>query len=326
MTHRSDAAAIKSFLREDVLGLLDDPNVSEIYCNPDLVLRSHGLAGRAIHGTLNDQDLMAFFALLASNAGVALDAENPIGDFLLPEGLGSGRLHARVPPAVEKPIFVWRKRPARLLTLPELVDRRSLSHHSAEHLVDSFLRRKSILIAGATNSGKTSFLNALLKEALTRSDNRDERWIVLEDVPEVRCDAPDVLISRTSPGVTLWDLVRATMRASPTRIVVGELRGKEAYPFLDLASSGHPGVLATIHAEEPLGALLRLNRLARLAGTDLADQHELIASVISVVVCLACTPKGRRVTHIADVVGWSARDGYDLSPLVLEPAADRQEH
>jgi type IV secretion system protein VirB11 len=206
------------------------------------------------------------------------------------------------------------------LLLPQLVERGSISPQAVEYLRAQIRDRRSILIAGATNSGKTNFLNALLQIAVEVSA-ASTRFVVIEDVPEIVCPAADTLIARTSDTVTLWDLVRATMRSSPDRIVVGEIRGSEAYPFLDISSSGHPGVMATIHAETPRGALHRLNRLARRGDPDVPNQYELIAEVIHVIVCLAGGSAGRRVSAIAELAGWSDSTGFQLStPPGLVPA------
>ncbi|HET9211119.1 MAG TPA: ATPase, T2SS/T4P/T4SS family [Thermoanaerobaculia bacterium] len=310
-------AAFRMFLGEPALRLLEDPEVSEIYCNPDLVLRSDGAGGRRRHPAVLDAErLMGFLRGVAHDAGQALDSLHPIGDFKLPTAMGGGRLHTKIPPVVSAPTFHLRKSPAVLYLLPELVARGFLSPEAASYLTAQLAGRKGLLIAGPTNSGKTNFLNALL-DVVVRTSVPEPRFVVLEDVPEIVCPADDTLVARTTDTVSLWDLVRSTMRSSPDRIVVGEIRGAEAFPFLDIASSGHPGVLATVHAETPRGALHRLNRLARRADSELPDQFELIAEVIHVVVCLTGGSQGRRVSEIAHVDGWSRDLGFQLSLPVL---------
>jgi type IV secretion system protein TrbB len=314
-----DATAVgmlRMLLGEDVYRLLQDPEVSEVYVNADLRVRTDGAGGRRHHPQILDRDrLMGFFSSVASEAGLLLDEAHPIRDFELPEAFGFGRLHVKVPPVVMAPVFNLRKRPTTLHLLPALVAFGCLDAAIANYLSSRVRDRASILIAGPTNSGKTNFLNALLHEAVDADPAA--RFVVLEDVPEIVCPAADTQVARTSDSVSLWDLVRATMRSSPDRIVVGELRGAEAYPFLDIASSGHPGVLATVHAETPLGALQRVNRLAKLASPDLPDQGELIAEVLQVVVCLSGTSRGRRVSAIAELHGWSPTTGFLLNPPAL---------
>lgn len=318
-------AALRMFLGEPVLRLLEDPEVSEIYCNSDLHLRSDGAAGRQRHPAVLDAErLMGFLRGIAHDAGQPLDELHPIGDFKLPLSMGGGRLHVKIPPVVSAPTFHLRKTPSILYLLPELVERGFLSALAADYLTEQLRLKKGILIAGPTNSGKTNFLNALL-DALVRAGAPNARFVVLEDVPEIICPADDTLIARTTDQVTLWDLVRATLRSSPDRIVIGEIRGAEALPFLDIASSGHPGVLATLHAEAPQGALNRLNRLARRGDPDLPDQFELIAEVIRVVVCLTGGSLGRRVSEIAEVQAWSPALGFQLSTPPVMPACSQQQ-
>ena len=313
-------SALRMFLGEPVLRLIDDPGVSEIYVNADLYLRSDGAEGRRRHPHLLDRDrLLGFLTGVANDANLPLDEANPIRDFELPASLGHGRLHVMIPPVVAAPVFNLRKRPKVLYLLPELVERGSITAEAAAYLTSELTGKKGILVAGPTNSGKTNFLNALLHVAVQVSDPAT-RFVVLEDVPEIVCPAEDTLSARTSDHVTLWDLARSTMRSSPDRKVVGEIRGAEAFPFLDLASSGHPGVLATLHAETALGALQRLNRLARRGDPDTPNQFELIAEVIKIVVCLTGGSGGRRVTSVAEVLGWSRADGFDLSFPPVFPA------
>lgn len=310
-------AGLRMFLGDPVLRLLEDPRVSEIYCNADLVLRSDGAEGRRAHPHVLDADrLMGFLTGVANDAGLPLDRQHPIRDFELPEALGHGRLHIKIPPVVAAPLFNLRKRPKVLYLLPQLVELGSLSQAAADYLTEKLRAHLGILIAGPTNSGKTSFLNALLHRAVSLDPKA--RYVVLEDVPEIVCPAEDTQQSRTSEHVTLWDLARATMRSSPDRIVVGEIRGAEAYPFLDVGDSGHPGILATLHAATPKGALLRLNRLARRGDPDIPDQFELIADVVDTVVCLTGGSAGRRVSGVAEVEGWSRESGFQLSHLPAE--------
>jgi type IV secretion system protein VirB11 len=323
MTRDEDLfAALRVFLGAPVLTLLEDPQVSEIYVNADLRLRSDGVAGRQEHPeTLDPDRLMGFLTSVANEAGLPLDADHPIRDYQLPAHFGNGRLHIKIPPVTAAPTFHIRKRPILLYKIPDLVRFGTLTQAAADYLATQVANRRSVLVCGPTNSGKTSFLNALLWVAASVSPP-GTRWVVLEDVPEILCPAADCLVARTCQSTTLWDLVRATMRSSPDRIVVGELRGAEAYPFLDIASSGHPGVLATLHAETPLGALTRLNRLARLGDPEGADKLDLIAEVIHTVVCLTGGSSGRRVSAIAEIHGWTRSGGFEftLPPVLGEPA------
>ncbi|WP_419816730.1 P-type DNA transfer ATPase VirB11 [Glacieibacterium sp.] len=162
--------------------------------------------------------------------------------------------------------------------------------------------RKTILIAGGTSSGKTTFLNALLKRI-----GRDERIITIEDTPEVSLDRPNALglvAVRGDTGeanVTTEELLQAALRMRPDRLLLGEMRGSEAFSFLRAVNTGHPGSISTIHANSCAGAIEQVALLALQARVNLG-RAEIIAyarSVIDVIVQVRRGPDGRRV--VADI-------------------------
>ncbi|WP_022678812.1 P-type DNA transfer ATPase VirB11 [Sandarakinorhabdus limnophila] len=163
-----------------------------------------------------------------------------------------------------------------------------------EHCVAT---RKNILVAGGTSSGKTTFLNALLKRIPT-----DERIIVIEDTPEVALGRPNALglvAVRGETGeamVTTEDLLQASLRMRPDRLLLGEMRGKEAFSFLRAINTGHPGSISTIHADSPRGAIEQVALLALQARVNLG-REEIIAyahSVIDVVIQVERGASGQR--------------------------------
>jgi type IV secretion system protein VirB11 len=194
-------------------------------------------------------------------------------------------------------------------TLDEYVAAGILAPGHRSALGDAVLAHENIMIAGGTNSGKTTFANAILREITDRFP--EERIVVLEDTVELRCSSRDHLALRTGPGLTLADLVRSTLRTSPNRIVVGEVRGAEALDLLDVWATGHPGGCGTCHATTAEGALLRLDRLAQR--NNVPPQAALIAEAIHVVAVIAGGNRGRRVVDVARVKG-VAPDGR----IVLE--------
>lgn len=162
-------------------------------------------------------------------------------------------------------------------------------------------RRKTIVISGGTGSGKTTLLNALVKEI-----DRDERLLVIEDAPEVRLDHPNsvgLVAVRGELGEAKVDadaLLAAALRLRPDRILLGELRGREAFAFLRAVNSGHPGSLTTIHADSPAGALDQIALLALTAGIDLGWEkvQTYVSRVIDVVVQLDRVNGARRVSEV----------------------------
>jgi type IV secretion system protein VirB11 len=165
--------------------------------------------------------------------------------------------------------------------------------------------RKNILIAGGTSSGKTTFLNALLKQIPD-----DQRIIVIEDTPEVSLDRPNgvgLVAVRGETGesmVTTEDLLQASLRLRPDRLLLGEMRGAEAFSFLRAINTGHPGSISTIHADTPRGAIEQVALLALQARVNLG-REEIIAyagTVIDVVVQLKRNAAGARVVSEIAVV------------------------
>ena len=158
-------------------------------------------------------------------------------------------------------------------------------------------QRRNILVSGGTSTGKTTFLNALLREIPA-----DERLILIEDTPELsmtHANAIGLLAARSELGeaqVTANDLVAASLRLRPDRIILGELRGGEALAFLRAVNTGHPGSMTTVHADSPLGAIEQITLLALQTGTQLgrADVHDYVRSTIDVFVQLSRI-KGRRL-------------------------------
>ena len=163
---------------------------------------------------------------------------------------------------------------------------------------DAVRARKNILVSGGTSSGKTTFLNAIAKEI-----GPHERLITLEDTPEVELSQPNrvsLIASKGDQGeakVGIHDLLEATLRLRPDRILLGELRGQEAYTYLRAVNSGHPGSITTLHADSPLGAFEQLALMVLQAEMGLGREEIMayVKSVVEVVIQLKRTPAGQRI-------------------------------
>jgi type IV secretion system protein VirB11 len=179
------------------------------------------------------------------------------------------------------------------------------------------VERKNILVAGGTSSGKTTLANALLAEV----GHLDERVILIEDTRELQCPAPDTVALRTRSGsVTMADLVRSTLRLRPDRIVVGEVRGKEALDMLKAWNTGHPGGITTVHANSALSALYRLEQLIQEAVVSVP--RRLIAEAIDTIVFIAGRGRCRRIETIACLAGLDPNGGYAIAELTHPPTGD----
>jgi P-type conjugative transfer ATPase TrbB len=291
---------------------LADPAVIEVMVNPDGSLRLDRLGeGRIDTGErLAPAEVERIIRLVANHVRVEVHAKNPVVSAELPET--GERFEGLLPPVSLAPCFAIRKPASRVYTLDDYVADGILSQLQAQALRKAVRERRNILIAGGTSSGKTTLANALLAEIA----RLDERVILIEDTRELQCDAPDTVALRTRRGaVSLADLVRSTLRLRPDRIVVGEVRGPEALDMLKAWNTGHPGGIATVHANSAHAALYRLEQLIQEVVVTVPRQ--LVAQAIDLVVFLRGRGEGRRVETIAAVEG--IREG-DYRVVELTPA------
>jgi type IV secretion system protein VirB11 len=304
------ARMLRTAMGPAISAALEEPDVVEVLLNPDGLLWVDRLSeGRSPLGlSLSRTDAERIIRLIASHVGVEVHAGAPVLSAELPET--GERFEGMLPPVAEFPIFAIRKRAAGVIPLEMYVRTGVLTAQQCEVLKSAVHNRLNILIAGGTTSGKTTFVNALLKEMA----NTDSRVIVLEDTRELQCAAQNHVALRTKPGVvSLTELVRSTLRLAPDRIVVGEVRGPEALDMLKAWGTGHPGGISTIHAGSAHGALRRLEQLIQEA--VITVPRALIAETINLIVFLIGRGRTRRVKELVRVTGLTA-DGYVLEPAI----------
>jgi P-type conjugative transfer ATPase TrbB len=219
------------------------------------------------------------------------------------------RFEGLLPPLVRAPCFAIRKAAVAIFGLDDYVAAEVMSVEQAQILAEAVRRRDNILIAGATSSGKTTLVNALLREIA----GGDDRVIILEDTRELQCTAPNQVALRTKEAVaSLRDLVRSAMRLRPDRILIGEVRGSEALDLIKAWGTGHPGGVATLHAGSALGALLRLEQLIQEATVTVP--RALIADTVDLIAVLAGRGAQRRLIELARVEGLAPDGAYQLTP------------
>ncbi|MFZ5619330.1 MAG: P-type conjugative transfer ATPase TrbB [Pseudomonadota bacterium] len=305
------ASMLKTAFGPVIGDALEDASVIEIMVNPDgaLWIERHGKGLAEEAKRLKGADVERIIRLVASQIGFDCDKARPIVSAELPTG---ERFEGVLPPVAPSPCFSIRKAAGRVISLSEYVGAGIMTGADALILKSAIARRQNILIAGGASSGKTTLANALLAEIAAIED----RIVILEDTRELRCDARDVVALRTSPTVSLEALVRSTMRLRPDRIIVGEVRGGEALDLLKAWNTGHPGGIATVHANSAAAALTRLEQLIGERTTHIPCQ--LIADAIDLVVFISRGPGGRRVEEILRVEGFD-HNGYRLAkPNSLE--------
>lgn len=288
---------------------LADADVIEVLLNPcgSLWLDRRG-KGRVDTGAkLSEEDAERIIRLVASHVRQECHAARPIVSAELPET--GERFEGVLPPVVRKPVFAIRKPAAAIYRLADYVRDGILAAHHSDALKAAVRSRANMLIVGGTSTGKTTLANALLDEIATTGD----RVVIIEDTRELRCTAKDMVSLRTKEGVAaMSDLVRSTLRLRPDRIVVGEVRGREALDMLKAWNTGHPGGLCTVHANSALGGLVRLEQLIQEA--VITVPHALIAEAVDLVVFIAGRGSKRRVEAIDRVTGHDGRT-YRLEPI-----------
>ena len=311
-------AMLRTAMGPTIAAALADPAVIEIMINPDGALRLDRLGeGRTDTGTRYDPaQVERIIRLVASHARTEVHAASPIVSAELPpHGDGAGeRFEGVLPPVSLAPCFSIRKPAAKIYTLFDYVMDGIMPADTARLLSLAVVDRKNILVAGGTSSGKTTLANALLAEMA----HLDERVILIEDTRELQCAASDVVALRTRPGIVgMADLVRSTLRLRPDRIIVGEVRGAEALDMLKAWNTGHPGGIATVHANSAVSALYRLEQLVQ--ETVVTVPRRLIAEAIDMIVFIAGRGLARRVETIARVAGVDPDGGYAVLDLTPDP-------
>ena len=318
-TLRSLFAPVEQFLRAD--------DVTEVLINryDEIYVERRGRLHRTSRAFSSEYALMAALRNLSQYVGRHLDTRSPVLEARLPDG---SRVEAVIPPAAPKgaAVCIRRFRPESY-TFDRLVDLGAVHPSCAEVLRSAVRDRCNILIGGGSGTGKTSLLNALA--CLIRPV---ERVIVIEDSNELQLGLPHVVHFESQPpdpngrgAISIRELLRATLRMRPDRIVIGEIRGGEALDLVQAMTSGHRGCLSTVHGTLPIDTLNRLETMALMSGIELpiAVLRAQIVSAVDIVTQVTRRDDGRRyVTHVAEVHGFDPHTGYRLEPrfeVAVEP-------
>ena len=306
-SHNRTLEMLASAFGAHVAKALADPHVTEIMLNPDghLWTDSHDLGRIKTGYTIAPQDAERIIRLVASFKGESADRQSPIISAELPNG---ERFEGLLPPITTAPGFSIRKAGVQILSLSDYVTSGTMSGVQADVLRASIQARRNILIIGGTASGKTTLANALLMEIAKLG----ERVLILEDTRELRCKAPDMVSLRTSNHVNMAALVRSSLRLRPDRIIIGEVRGAEALDLLKAWNTGHPGGIATVHANSALAGLSRMEQLILEAIPTVPPG--LMTDAIDVLVFISGKGKARRVETIAELTGFDGL-AYQIDPL-----------
>ena len=288
--------------------LLADPTISDILVNTHkmVYVERRGQLERTDVRFASDEHLMKIIDKIVSRVGRRIDESSPMVDARLPDG---SRVNAIIPPlAIDGPLLSIRRFSVVPLKVDDLIRNRSVTPQLAELLGGMVRAKLNILISGGTGSGKTTLLNILSSFIPVR-----ERIVTIEDAAELQLQQPHVVRLETRPPniegrgeITQRALVRNSLRMRPDRIILGEVRGGEAFDMLQAMNTGHEGSMATIHANTPRDALTRLENMLGMAGLSMPPRamRQQIAAAIHAVVQVSRLADGKRkVVSLSEVTG-----------------------
>ena len=305
---------VENDLLDEVFGLgpleplLRDPGISDILVNSRNVvyIERRGILERTTAKFRDDQHLMQVIDRIVSRVGRRVDESSPMVDARLPDG---SRVNAIIPPlALDGPCMSIRRFGSGPVAADALVKLKSISAEMMQILAAAVKARISILISGGTGAGKTTFMN-ILSSFIPET----ERIVTIEDAAELQLKHDDVVRLETRPAnveglgaVRQRQLLINSLRMRPDRIIIGEVRGDEAFDMLQAMNTGHEGSMTTIHANTPRDALSRLESMVAMASVNMPERsvRQQIASAISIVVQVSRVSDGtRKVIDISEITG-----------------------
>ena len=301
-------------IEDEVMGLgplepfLQDPAISDILVNSygQIYLEKFGKLEITDSRFKDDAHLMRIIDKIVSSVGRRIDESSPMVDARLPDG---SRVNVIIPPlALDGPMMSIRRFGGEALKLEDLILLKTLTPQIAEILKSIVKAKLNIIISGGTGGGKTTLLNVL-----SQFIPEEERIVTIEDAAELQLKQEHLVRLETRPPniegkgeVTQRDLVRNSLRMRPDRIIVGEVRGQEAFDMLQAMNTGHDGSLTTIHSNSPRDALMRLESMVSMANLGIVSEfmRRFIASAINVIIHIARLVDGtRKVTSVQEITG-----------------------
>jgi pilus assembly protein CpaF len=303
----------------------EDPDVSEIMVNgmDGIFVEKHGKIEKADKNFQSREELEEIIRRLAGKVHREINELNPIVDARMEDGSRIHAVYKNV--SVNGPVLTIRRFPEKKITMEQLIGFGTITAEAAEFLKKLVTANYSIFISGGTSSGKTTFLNVL-----SNYIPKDERVIVIEDSAELQITGVDNLVRMESRSanaqgkgeVTIRQLIRASLRMRPDRIIVGEVRGAEVLDMIQAMNTGHDGSLSTGHGNSTMGMLSRLETMYLMAADfPIEAIRSQIAEAIDIIVHLGRTPDhGRKVLEIVEITGIK-NGNIEVNPLFCYSSA-----
>lgn len=313
LLNESEKKALAEEILDELTGLgpiepfFKDPTVSDVLCNTykDIYVERRGLLEKTNARFIDNAHLMNIIDRIISRVGRRIDESSPMVDARLADG---SRVNAIIPLAIDGPILSIRRFSVDPLKMDDLINFKTLTPDVAVLLAGCVQAKLNVMISGGTGAGKTTLLNIL-----SGFIPGNERIVTIEDSAELQLQQEHVVRLETRPEsiegtgqVTQRDLVRNSLRMRPDRIVIGEVRGSEAFDMLQAMNTGHEGSLTTIHANTPRDSLTRLESMILMTGIDLPEHamRFMVSSALDMIIQTARMTDGtRKVTSISEIVG-----------------------
>jgi pilus assembly protein CpaF len=305
---------IQADLLDEVFGLgpleplLRDPKISDILVNDKdhVFIEKGGLLQRVNTSFRDDRHLLQIIDRIVSRVGRRVDESSPMVDARLPDG---SRVNAIIPPlALDGPSLSIRRFGTGPLAANQLVALKSISAEMMEVLSAAVKAKISIVVSGGTGAGKTTFMNIL-----SQYIPHNERLVTIEDAAELRLAQENIVRLETRPpniegqgAIRQRQLLSNALRMRPDRIIIGEVRGEEAFDMLQAMNTGHEGSMTTVHANTPRDAISRLESMVAMGNMNLNEKsvRQQIASAVSIVVqATRMTDGTRKVTSVTEITG-----------------------
>ncbi len=296
-------ANLKHNLGETIMNALNDSEVVEIILNSDGKIWIERL-GKEMEaaGEMHEAQGRLIISLVASALETTVTTDNPIVEGELP--IDGSRFEGAMPPICAAPSFAIRKKASKVFALQSYVDNNIMPDFLLDTFGTSLKARENILVVGGTGSGKTTFVNALIRQLSELCP--DDRLLILEDTMELQSLSLNTQFYRTSDFVDMTRLLRMTMRLRPDRILIGEVRDGAALALLKAWNTGHPGGIATVHANSAEEGLYRLEEL--IAEATPAPKQQLIGNAVDKVIFINRAPGGREISEVLHVARYNQKE------------------